>query len=244
MTFSLINKEIYVGGFMNKKEDILQIKKNTVSAENQLPENEFISYIDSSGKGKRVLFIGNSITRHGKAPQIGWNNDFGMAASSIDRDYVHVFIKKFNEKFPDSAFCICQASRWETNYQTGKEVYKYFQYAKDFKADIIVFRIIENCNVDTFNHDVFFEEYVNFIDFLNTNNAHIVLTSGFWKHPGDEDIEKVAKLKSYPFVYLGDLGEDEEMKATGLFEHRGVAAHPGDKGMQEIAIRILEKIKF
>ena len=48
----------------------MQIDKNTVSAKNQLKENEYISYINPNGKGKRILFVGNSITRHGKAPQI------------------------------------------------------------------------------------------------------------------------------------------------------------------------------
>lgn len=28
-----------------------------------------------------------------------------------------------------------------------------------------------------------------------------------------------------------------------VFEHKGVAAHPGDKGMRKIALRIYEKIE-
>ena len=45
---------------------------------------------------KRVLFIGNSITRHEPAPDIGWYGSWGMAAS-VKNDYAHVIISKFEE---------------------------------------------------------------------------------------------------------------------------------------------------
>ena len=44
-------------------------------------------------------------------------------------------------------------------------------------------------------------------------------------------------------VELNDLGDMPEMKALGLFEHSGVAAHPGDLGMKTIAQRIFEPLK-
>ena len=41
-------------------------------------------------KVNKVLFLGNSITRHGPKADIGWTRDWGMAATSEDKDYVHL----------------------------------------------------------------------------------------------------------------------------------------------------------
>lgn len=221
----------------------MQIDKNSVSAENQLKESEYVSYINPEGKGRRIMFVGNSITRHGVNLEIGWNNDFGMAASSVQNDYVHVLAEKMKEIYPDAVICVCQAALWEMHYETGGDVFDYFSKAREFKADTIVMRIIENCDYVSFKNELFYNNYKLFINYLNSNDAQIILTSGFWKHPGDSDIEAVAKEKGYDFVYLGDLGEDDAMKATGLFEHTGVAGHPGDRGMRKIADRIFNKMK-
>ena len=41
-------------------------------------------------KADRILFLGNSITMHSPNPSIGWTNNWGMAASGMGNDYVHV----------------------------------------------------------------------------------------------------------------------------------------------------------
>jgi hypothetical protein len=222
-----------------------QMDKNTVSAENQLRESEIVKFDNPYGKGKRILFAGNSITLHGVKPDIGWHWTFGMAASSKENDYVHQVEKKVKEIDSDAAFCVCQVSNVEVFYNTPERInYRLWEDAKKFGADIIVLRIIENCKKAEWNPDSFKREVDRLLDFLGKErSAKVIVTTGFWKHPGDETLREYAREKGFPTVELGDLGELDEMKAIGLFEHRGVANHPGDKGMEAIADRIFEEIK-
>ena len=221
-----------------------QIEKNTVKAENQLEKNQFITFINPEGKGKRVLFVGNSITRHGIKHDIGWHNDWGMAASDLEKDYVHLVAKEISQKDSKAAFCICQAAEWECNCYDGEKTFEFFQEARNFKADIIVIRLVENCPMDNYNSELFMEEYGKFVAYLNgSGNAEVIITTGFWKHIADSTIRDYAHKNEYPLVELNDLGEDDKMKAIGLFEHEGVANHPGDLGMEKIAERIFNVLK-
>ena len=221
-----------------------QIEKNTVKAENQLAKNQFITFINPEGKGKRVLFVGNSITRHGVKHDIGWHNDWGMAASDIEKDYVHIVASEVSQKDSQAAFCVCQAAEWECNWYDGEKTFELFKAARDFKADIIVMRLVENCPRDNYNSELFIEKYGKLVSYLNgSGKAKIIITTGFWKHIADGAIREYAHKNKYPLVELNDLGEDDKMKAIGLFEHEGVANHPGDLGMERIAERIFNVLK-
>lgn len=221
-----------------------QLEKNSVDSEKQLKETDLVKFENSDGNGNRVLFVGNSMTLHGIKPEIGWNKLCGMAASSKEKDYVHRLISLIDSEIDDCAYCICQVAEWERNYKKGSETFELFKNARDFEADIIVMRFIENCPVRNFEDDVFISELGKLLNYLNKKGkAKIVLTTGFWRHPGDSAIIKFANKKQLPVVHLGDLGDDDSMKAIGLFEHEGVANHPGDSGMEKMAVRIFEKIK-
>jgi hypothetical protein len=221
-----------------------QIDKNDVPAAAQLHEISHVSYVNSEGKGLRVLVVGNSITLHEAKPEIGWYNSFGMAASAKERDYVHLLMGKIAAAYPDAAFCIAQVAQWEQQYANGSAVLPQYAAARDFGADVIIMRCIENCHNRTLDPMVLKREYSKLVDFLKSNPAaKVILTTGFWKHYGDGVIRAIGEERGYPVVELGDLGELDEMKAIGLFEHKGVANHPGDKGMQVIADRIWEVIR-
>ncbi len=220
------------------------LEKNTVSSYNQLKGAPCCYTMRPEGKGLRVLFIGNSITLHGISEQIGWHRECGMAASSIEKDYVHLCMDAILKYDNDATFALGQVADWEREYRNGSKVLEKYQASRDFDADIIVVRLIENCPYQDFVHEDFQHEYKALIDFFNkSGNAKIVVTDGFWRHPGDASIKAVAEKYGYPLVQLGDLGDNPEMKAIGEYEHEGVAHHPGDKGMANIAERIINKLK-
>lgn len=220
-----------------------QIDKNTVEATNQLEKNKCVSFINENGTGVRILFAGNSITRHGVKPEIGWYHDFGMAASCAEKDYVHIVVSALSKK-GDTAACIAQVGEWEQDYKNGGAHLEKFAKARSFGADIIVMRCVENCDYKNLDKEKFEMEYRRLIDYFNPDKkAHVILTTSFWKHPADEIIAAVAEKEKYDLAEIGDLGEDDNMKALGLFEHEGIANHPGDLGMEKIAERILAFIK-
>lgn len=226
-------------------EEFKALKENTVSARGQLNDSEAIRFFNAEGKGKRVLFLGNSMTLHLVKPELGWFLECGMAASAPEKDYVHVLMKKIGEVSEDPAFCICQGSEWELQYKQGEKILEEnFSMVRSFESDVIVMRLIENVSAQDFDAETFKAQLGKFLDYLNvTGKAQIILTTGFWRHPGDAAIEQFGKEHGLPVVLLGDLGDRDEMKALGLFEHRGVACHPGDLGMEQMACRIFEEMK-
>ena len=78
------------------------LQKNVVPAEHQV-KKAFRAFGKENGS-PRVLYVGNSITRHGPKPSIGWTNDCGMAASSVDKDYVHVNAAMVAKVKPNAEF--------------------------------------------------------------------------------------------------------------------------------------------
>ena len=217
--------------------------ENTVKATNQLKKDQFVRFINPEGKGKRVLFLGNSIMLHGVKEEIGWFNEWGMAASKKENDFLHLLTSKITEKDPDAAYCLAQVSKWEVDYKDPAKILEYYKSAADFGADIIVARMIDNCQRATFEGDKFTKSFNELIKFLNTKDTDkIAVTTGFWPHPGNETLKEISANNGFAFVKIDDLGDDPEMKAIGLFEHNGVQSHPGDKGMKEIADRIWKKI--
>ena len=214
----------------------MAIEDNTVSADNQVTKSTS-SYILGKEEGSvKIAILGNSITRHGPKPAIEWFHDFGMAASDRDHDFVHVLYRKLTESGKKVCFFVKQFAVWERNHE--EEYNDFHADVREFEPDIIVFRLGENVNRQA-NLEVYEAATEKLLDFVGHGKAKLVLTTCFWKHGvADDAVRNICKKRGIEPTELNDLGDMPEMKAIGLFTHSGVAAHPGDLGMEHIAQRI------
>lgn len=215
--------------------------KNDVPAEGQLKENDCVSFSLADHADLKILFLGNSITRHGKAENLGWYGDWGMAASSKENDYVHKLISRLQGDGKTVSYCVANMSEWERTRGMTLLQTRYAQ-AKQFGADIVVVRLGENAQLAE-HLNAFIPCYRNMVGYFAQEKTKVILTDLFWEYePFDRFVREFAEEKGCAFAQIHDLGGRDDMKAIGEFSHQGVAAHPGDKGMEEIAERIYRAV--
>jgi len=214
--------------------------ENTVPAEDQLKDVGSVRF-EGDG-GIKVLFIGNSITWHGTKTDIGWSGDYGMAASAREKDYVHVLAAMMREKYGEVCTCIAQLAAWERDYSSSTILEEKYAAARDFSADIIIVRIGENMPKGSAPAcKPYFDRMIKY--FKVREGQKVIITDSFWRNDArDSMIREIAEENGYAFCRIGDLENAPENMAIGQFEHRGVAIHPSDLGMERIAKRIFQKI--
>lgn len=216
-----------------------RLEDNTVESVNQLANSELVFFMGDRRAEKRLLIVGNSITRHGPKKDIGWSGDWGMAADSREKDYVHILQRKLESGGKAVYTMVRQGYVWEGNY-TKPDILNDFSAEHNFNADIVVFRLGENIACTDSDGKKLYYALKDFVAHI-CPSGKVVFTTCFLRNPVvDECIRRLAAERNETVVELGDLGADDAMTAKGKFKHSGVAAHPGDAGMQTIAERIYE----
>lgn len=200
-------------------------------------------------KPLKVLFLGNSITKHGPNEKIGWTGDWGMAASAEAKDYVHLVIQGLTAQtgaIPNAM--VRNIAEFERQH-AGYEIETKLAEAIAFQADLVILAIGENVPaLATPESQAIFEgEVVKLLQAVKSERQpRIIVRSCFWANQAkDESLKKIAETTSATFVDINSLSKDEANYARSerQFDHEGVANHPGDKGMAAIAEAILAALK-
>lgn len=215
---------------------------NSVPATGQISDAESVTICEDGNAGLRILFLGNSITRHAPAPELGWHGDWGMAASARQNDYVHRLVALMGGIGIKCGYCIANLSEWERSCENSLLCGRYGR-ALSYPADVAVIRLGENAPLS--DKLAQFEEcYASLAKKLAADGKIVICTDLFWEYAAfDKFVKNLADEKDYGFVQIHDLGNDDSMKAVGGFKNIGVAVHPGDKGMDQIARRLFSAIK-
>ena len=208
----------------------------------------------------RVLIIGNSITQHNKSESIGWLGDWGMAATSADKDYVHLLERSIKAKDKNAVVKAANISEFEKYFYDFSLFNKSsYDYLAEFDADIIVCAYGANIKNPTNENDPEFntknqftsEHYKKICDFFNvySDASVIAAITPLTSYEVRENIKKSAVENNYTLVDLSDLTGDEytavNYSSADVFAPNvtdGVLKHPGDKAMEEFAKRIFSEL--
>ena len=190
----------------------------------------------------KVLVYGNSIALHGPKSNIGWTNNWGMAASAAEKDFAHLVVSGLEAKLGRKAdYRIRNIAALERNFTTNIATVAEIAADVEWSPDYVVVAIGENVGglgeADAPAYCKFLAEIAR--PFAE-RGALIVMRSPFWRNAvKSKCTEKAAAEVGAACVDAGSLGSSDKNKAKGLFWHSGVANHPGDLGMRRIADLIL-----
>ena len=195
-------------------------------------------------KTVNYLAIGNSITRHSLSSY--WWGDWGMAASTKDKDYFHLIKSKLEAQFGDVTAKAYNFYSWEPQGTDRAEALTLLDNYLSDQLNYVTIQLGENVSdTNTFEND--FAELIRHIR-ERAPNAKIVIIGNFWTDATVDELKmRVAIANGLAMVDLSEIRDKAEYQCgmgTIVYgqdgephevSHEGCAKHPNDAAMSYIA---------
>ncbi len=176
---------------------------------------------------KELLIVGDGITCHAPAPELGWNGDWGMAAGSAERDFAHRLLANVRKHSPGAVLRVDGIMYEDT--MTG------WVHLVPNSADVVVIQLGDNYR-GGIPVEEYRESYARMIDDLRGDGAPAVVCVGTWSNPElDPVIRQAAESRGAVFVDLSQIAADPANRAAADGVYPKLGDRPGDRGMQAIA---------
>jgi alpha-galactosidase len=194
--------------------------------------------------GLKVLVLGNSITLNAPDSSKGWYGNWGMAASAMDSDYVHILKQCLSDKIgyePDVR--IASITSFEKNFKGYDNIGSTeIGDLAAFGPDLVVLRIGDNVETaDAIKYDLV-SHYAALISFLKRSDSAIVVTTSCWfqKPTVDACMRMACEQQNVWFIDISDLYNSAGNRADAQHSYpdAGTGKHPGNAGMRAIADRL------
>jgi lysophospholipase L1-like esterase len=204
----------------------------------------------------RILFVGDSITRHGfnknTEKKLGWGHLAGMAASAEASDYAHRFADLVQQR--------CPGRHVEIYFHTSggggsaAERLSAIDDVKPIEPHLVVIQLGEHEKLAT-GEDEFRSNYAALLnEFVQQKPRPQILCTGVWS-PGDGSktnytgwtarVEAIMKeecaKRNIPLASVEKYALDPSCSGWG--SSRGVQWHPNDKGHLGYATALMECYK-
>ena len=184
-----------------------------------------------------ILFLGNSLTLHAPAPDIGWMGNWGMAASEPTKDYAHVLAAKF----PGARQTEINLGAFETSYRTFD--LKALDSLVATGPDLVVVELGDNVS-DVSDYQTYYGKLIDRL--ASKTNARILCTSTwFRKRDIDLAVHDACKSAGARYVDLSPISGNPANQAGSerVVGNSGVAGHPGDRGMRAVAAILYDALR-
>ena len=204
----------------------------------------FISELNGQNKIENVLILGNSITIHPPKPSIGWEGNWGMAASTQEKDFIHILRSKMLNSNPNLKFDFGNIANTFEKKFWNMDTIALAKY-KSNQPDLLILVIGENI-ADSLASKKKLDKYLfELVDFVcDSPKLNVLLVGSFWPNKEiNRMFQKACYEKHWLYTDLDGLYKNRE-ENTAILTHKnsGVARHPSDLGMEQIASRIWKTI--
>ncbi len=207
----------------------------------------------------RILFLGNSITLHPPLAERGWHGNWGMAASALDKDYVHQLTSQINQLTggslrlalvdPAKKNADGSAMLGEANVVNIADILErsYAKYDPErlraqvaARPDVVVLQFGENVRMDAFDAAAFTRALERLVADLKASSDPVIFFTSqiYGTHPALERIKQQVVAADPGRRVLVDLGA-----FRGDAKNNGFLDHPSDQGMRLIADTLLKAMQ-
>jgi acetyltransferase-like isoleucine patch superfamily enzyme/glycosyltransferase involved in cell wall biosynthesis len=152
----------------------------------------------------KIAFIGNSITLHGPAPEIGWTKNNGMAASVFQDDYCNTLLNLLHIE-SSNAFIENFAEAERTDIQKSETTQSITDLLIKNKPNIVIIQLGDNVNnaeqLINFKNNIFLLASI-----AKQNSERVFILSTWWESvEKDQVIKAIAESTQSEYIYIGDL---------------------------------------